>query len=122
MVLKREKRAQHEVWTVARIEGDIEETTTMKYLSIVNNLLLFALSGALPGRLPGAEGDLHRPSAHTPAAPCRRVVQNGHYALAFDTDTLRIPRFGPVSGGVGYLTTARADRPVNNVYSVRTTS
>ncbi|TVS12219.1 MAG: hypothetical protein EA424_22825 [Planctomycetaceae bacterium] len=113
----------------------------MKYLSIVTNLLLFALSGALPGRLPGAEGDLHRPSAlmprsedythiwwaegfpaHTPAAPWRRVVQTGHYALAFDTDTLRIPRFGPVSGRVGYLATARADGLVNNVYSVRTTS
>jgi hypothetical protein len=100
----------------------------MKYLSIVTSLLLLALSGAMPGRLLGAEGDSHCPAAlmprsedythmwwaegfpaHTPAAPWRRVVQTGHYALAFDTDTLRIPHFGPVSGDVGYLAAAGAD-------------
>jgi hypothetical protein len=46
---------------------------------------------------------------HTPEAPWRRVVQTGSYALALDTDTLRIPHLGPVSGGVCYLTAARAD-------------
>jgi hypothetical protein len=47
--------------------------------------------------------------AHTSGAPWRRVVQTGSYALAFDTDTLRIPHFGPVSGAVCYQTAARAD-------------
>ena len=96
----------------------------MRYGSIVITVLLFAL----PGGLAGAEGHAHDPAAlmargedythmwwaegfpgHTPAAPWRRVVQTGHYALAFDTDTLRIPHFGPVPAGVGYLAAARGD-------------
>ncbi len=47
--------------------------------------------------------------AHVPGAPWRRVVQTGRYALALDTDTLRIPHFGPLASEVGYLTAARAD-------------
>jgi hypothetical protein len=47
--------------------------------------------------------------AHTPAAPWRRVVQTGSYAFTLDTDTLRIPHFGPVSHGVCYQAAARAD-------------
>ena len=38
---------------------------------------------------------------HSPAAPWRRVVQTGAYAFALDTDTLRLPHFGPVPGGLG---------------------
>ena len=47
--------------------------------------------------------------SHTPSAPWRRVIQTGRYALALDTETLRIPHFGAVPTGVGYATAARAD-------------
>ena len=46
---------------------------------------------------------------HTPAAPWRRVIQTGRYAMALDTETLRIPHFGPVPAGLGYAAAARAD-------------
>lgn len=35
---------------------------------------------------------------HTPAAPWLRVVQTGTYAMALNTETLRIPHFGAVGG------------------------
>lgn len=92
----------------------------MKRVSILTTLLLFAL--------PSAEGRTHDPTAimpraqdythmwwaegfpaHSPAAPWRRVVQTGHYALAFDTETLQIPHFGPLSTGISYLAAARAN-------------
>jgi hypothetical protein len=46
--------------------------------------------------------------AHTPAAPWLRVIRTGHYALALDTETLRIPHFGAVPGGVSYLAATHA--------------
>lgn len=36
--------------------------------------------------------------SHTPSARWLRVVQTGNYAMALDTERLRIPHFGPVSG------------------------
>jgi hypothetical protein len=47
--------------------------------------------------------------AHTPEAPWRRVIQTGTYAMALDTETLTIPHFGLVPGGVGYVDCARSD-------------
>ena len=47
--------------------------------------------------------------AHSSAAPWRRVIQTGRYAIALDTDTLRIPHFGAVPRGVSYAEAARAD-------------
>ena len=49
---------------------------------------------------------------HTSGAPWRRVIQTGYYAMALDTDTLRIPHFGAVPGGVSYSAAARADNRV----------
>ena len=46
---------------------------------------------------------------HTPGAPWRRVIQTGSYALVLDTDSLRVPHFGPVPGGVSYSAAARGD-------------
>ncbi|MHB8897876.1 MAG: LamG domain-containing protein [Thermoguttaceae bacterium] len=45
--------------------------------------------------------------AHDPAAPWLRVIQTGYYAMALDTQTLRIPHLGPVPGGVGYAAAAQ---------------
>ena len=53
-----------------------------------------------------------RLSWHTPAAPWRRCLQTGYYAMVLDTQTLRIPHFGPVPGGVSYAAAARADNGV----------
>ncbi|MBI5686603.1 MAG: LamG domain-containing protein [Verrucomicrobia bacterium] len=47
--------------------------------------------------------------SHTTNAPWRRVIQTGRYAMALDTETLRIPHFGAVRGGLGYAAAARAD-------------
>jgi len=47
--------------------------------------------------------------AHTPAAPWRRIIRTGSYALALDTDTLMIPHFGAMPAGPDYATTARTD-------------
>ena len=47
--------------------------------------------------------------SHTPSAPWRRVVQTGHYAMALDTDTMRIPRLGTTHTGLGYADCARCD-------------
>lgn len=47
--------------------------------------------------------------SHTPESPWRRVIQTGRYALALDTDTMRIPHFGVVPSGVGYAECARGD-------------
>jgi hypothetical protein len=47
--------------------------------------------------------------SHTPSAPWRRCIQTGYYAMALDTQTLRIPHFGPVPAGVGYAECAVAD-------------
>jgi hypothetical protein len=90
--------------------------------------IVTALFFAWLGILPAAKGDANELSAfmprvedythtwwaegfpaHTPSAPWQRVVQTGYYAFALDTDTLRIPHFGPVPGGAGYLAAARAD-------------
>ncbi len=46
---------------------------------------------------------------HTPEAPWLRVVQTGRYALALDTQTLRVPHFGAVNDGLSYAAAARAD-------------
>jgi len=46
---------------------------------------------------------------HISATPWRRVIQTGYYALVLDTETLQIPHFGPVPGGVDYLAATRAD-------------
>jgi len=46
---------------------------------------------------------------HTPGAPWRRVIQTGRYALALDTDTLRIPHLGPVIDAPGYSAAASGD-------------
>ncbi len=46
---------------------------------------------------------------HSPAAPWRRCIQTGYYALVLDTETLRIPHLGPVPPHVGYVEGARAD-------------
>ncbi len=43
-----------------------------------------------------------------PNAPWRRVIQTGRYALALDTETLRIPHFGAVPGA-SYESAGRAD-------------
>lgn len=40
--------------------------------------------------------------SYTPESPWRRVIQTGRYALALDTDTMRITHFGMVPTGVGY--------------------
>lgn len=47
--------------------------------------------------------------SHTPAAPWLRCIQTGRYALALDTETLRIDHLGPVPSGPDYLACARAD-------------
>ncbi|MCY2994884.1 MAG: LamG domain-containing protein [Planctomycetota bacterium] len=47
--------------------------------------------------------------AHTPEAPWTRCLQTGRYALALDTETLRISHLGPVPAGLGYTACARAD-------------
>jgi len=46
---------------------------------------------------------------HTPEARWRRVIQTGSYALVLETDTLQIPHFGIVPGGVSYSAAARGD-------------
>lgn len=45
---------------------------------------------------------------HTPAAPWLRVVRTGRYALALETETLRVQHLGSLPGGVGYAEAARA--------------
>ena len=40
--------------------------------------------------------------SHTPSAPWRRVIETGRYALALDTDTLRVPHFGALDEGRNY--------------------
>lgn len=46
--------------------------------------------------------------SHTPTAPWRRVIQTGRFALALDTETLRIPHFGPIPPGTDYAAAARS--------------
>jgi hypothetical protein len=46
---------------------------------------------------------------HTPLAPWQRCLQTGHYALVLDTETLRLPHFGPLPPGLGYAAAAVAD-------------
>lgn len=48
--------------------------------------------------------------AHTPGTAWRRVIQTGSYALALDTETLRLPHFGPMTNGVPYADAARDAR------------
>jgi len=86
-------------------------------------LPLTALSGADDGGkqpsdlMPHVEDYTHMwwaagfPS-HIPAAPWRRVIQTGTYALALDTETMRIPHFGRVPEGIGYAECARSDSNV----------
>jgi hypothetical protein len=40
--------------------------------------------------------------SHTPAAPWRRMIQTGRYAMALDTETMTIPHFGAVPAGAVY--------------------
>lgn len=47
--------------------------------------------------------------SHTTNAPWRRVIQTGRYAMALDTETMRIPHFGAVRSGLGCAAAARAD-------------
>ena len=49
---------------------------------------------------------------HTPAAPWRRVIRTGSYAMALDTETLRVPHFGAVPTGSGYVAAAAEDPAV----------
>jgi hypothetical protein len=44
-----------------------------------------------------------------PGAPWRRVIQTGRYAIAMDTETLKIPHLGPVALGPHYADLATAD-------------
>lgn len=44
--------------------------------------------------------------SHTPSAPWLRVIRTGHYALALDTSTLRIPHFGAIKEPMGYAKAA----------------
>jgi hypothetical protein len=46
---------------------------------------------------------------HTPEAPWRRVIQTGRYAMALDTETMRVPHLGPVPPGPGYSECAGTD-------------
>ncbi|MBM4086586.1 MAG: LamG domain-containing protein, partial [Planctomycetes bacterium] len=46
--------------------------------------------------------------SHTPKAPWLRCIQTGCYAMALDTETLRIPHFGPVASGLDYAACAVA--------------
>ena len=48
--------------------------------------------------------------SHTPDAPWLRIVQTGRYAMALETETLRIPRLGPLpAGDLSYAECATAD-------------
>jgi hypothetical protein len=47
--------------------------------------------------------------SHTPTAPWLRCVQTGSYAMAFNTETLRVPHFGAVAGGQGYDAAVQGD-------------
>ena len=46
---------------------------------------------------------------HTPAAPWVRVIRTGRYAMALDTEAMRVPHFGAVEQGGGYEAAARED-------------
>jgi hypothetical protein len=46
---------------------------------------------------------------HSPGRPWWRCIQTGTYAMVLDTETLRIPHFGPVRSGLGYADCAHAD-------------
>ena len=70
-------------------------------------------AGSSPVPMPRTEDYAHMGwtegfPAHLPAAPWRRVIQTGYYAIVLDTETLRIPHLGPVPGGVSYAAAARA--------------
>jgi hypothetical protein len=41
-----------------------------------------------------------------PSAPWVRVIQTGRYAIAINTETLKIAHFGPLASGVGYVAAA----------------
>ena len=47
--------------------------------------------------------------SHRPKAPWLRCIQTGRYAMVLDTETLRIPHFGPVPPGLDYAACAAAD-------------
>ncbi len=49
---------------------------------------------------------------HTPAAPWTRVIRTGRYAMALDTEAMRVPYFGAVEDGGGYEAAAREDARV----------
>ncbi len=48
--------------------------------------------------------------SHHPRAPWRRVIETGHFAFALDTDTLRVPHFGPLGAPPDYAASAGRDR------------
>ena len=85
-------------------------------------LLLLALGGAAAGAAdpPPAAALLRRADytrmwwaegfpSHSPGAPWRRVIETGRYAFVLDTDTLRVPHFGPVTGSLDYAGSAGPD-------------
>lgn len=47
--------------------------------------------------------------SHTPQARWLRVIQTGRYAMALDTESLRVPHFGPLATGLDYAACAQAD-------------
>jgi hypothetical protein len=47
---------------------------------------------------------------HTRSAPWRRSIQTGHFAMALDTQRMRIPHWGAAPGGLSYLEAARDDQ------------
>lgn len=86
-------------------------------------LLLLALGGAVagaddlsPAAAPLQQADYTRMwwaegfPAHHPGAPWRRVIETGRYAFALDTDTLRVPHFGPLAAQPDYAAGAGRDR------------
>lgn len=40
--------------------------------------------------------------AHTPSAPWRRVMQTGRFAFVLETDTLKVPHYGPLAAPGAY--------------------
>jgi hypothetical protein len=46
--------------------------------------------------------------SHTPSAPWLRCIQTGRYAVVLDTETLRIPHFGPVTSPLDYAACGRS--------------
>lgn len=50
--------------------------------------------------------------SHSPDAPWLRCIQTGQYAIALDTEALRVPHYGPVPVGLDYSAAAAGDNGV----------